>query len=276
MPKPSQPDLAGYLRRKGSPLADHVPDLIRSAHRYRVDPRLLVAISGGETSFATNGRGPSQYNAWGIGPGKSYDSWAHGIDAAAKLLRTGYLDKGLTSLPAIQRKWAPVGAGNDPSNLNSNWLRTNGQFYSDLGGNPNDVRGGWRNFAAPKNLGPVPVKTPSGVPLAPYSSMQDLGVQQALSNLRSISRGDDPSKTLSALVEASIQQTITEAAAQRNFDQPPAPEKNRSPDGGTYVYTRTGEKVRLPRSATRFSWRSSRSASRTSGSAGPKSFDCSG
>jgi cell wall-associated NlpC family hydrolase len=277
MPKPPKnPDLAGYLRRKGSPLADHVPDIIRAGNRYRVDPRLIVAIAGGETSFATNGRGPRVHNAWGIGPGRSYKSWGEGIDSVAKLLRESYIGKGLTSIEAIQRKWAPVGAGNDPSNLNSNWTRVNGQFYSDLGGDPMNVNRGWRQEAAPAKLGPVPPKV-GATPIAEYQSQQDLGVQQALSNLRSISRGEDPSKTLQALVDASIQQTITNAAAARTFDQPPKPEKDRSPDGGKYSYTRTGEaaptskvqqavELALKQIGKPYVW----------GTAGPKSFDCSG
>lgn len=274
MPKTkTDPDLAGYLRRKGSPLADHVPDIIRSANRYRVDPRLLVAISGAETSFATNGRGPKVHNAWGIGPGRSYGSWGEGIDYTAKLLRESYIGQGRKSVEAIQRKWAPIGVENDPRNMNSVWTRNVAQFYSDLGGNPNDVTGGWRTQAAPKNLGPVAPKTRAGVPMAPYVSPVDTATQVALENLRS----KDPSKGLAALVQASIQDTITNAMAMRSLDQPPKPEKNRSPDGGTYVNTRTGETAPTPdvqkavdiaikQIGKPYVW----------GSVGPKSFDCSG
>src|SRR5262245_44029522 len=276
MKKNPAPDLAGYLRGRGSPLADHVPDIIRSANRYRIDPRLIVAISGGETSFGTRGRGPSVYNAWGIGPGRSYGSWAEGIDAAAKLLRTGYIGQGLTSIQGIQKKWAPVGAGNDPRNLNSNWMSTIGQFYTDFGGNPMNVTGGWRAGATPKKLGFVPPKV-AGTPLAAYSPLADTAAQTAFSNLQAIARGADPSKTLQSLVDASIQDTITNAAAQRTLDQPPVPKKNRSPDGGTYVNTRTGEqapspqvgdavKIALNQIGKPYVW----------GAVGPKSFDCSG
>lgn len=275
--KTTQPDITGYLRHKGSPLADHVPDLIRSAHRYRVDPRLIVAISGGETSFATNGNGPRAHNAWGIGPGKSYGSWGEGIDSVAKLLRTGYLNKGLTSLQAIQRKWAPVGAGNDPRNLNSNWIRTIGQFYSDLGGNPANVLGGWRNAASPKNLGRIPLQTQAGQPLANYFSPADTASATAVQNLASIGRGDDPTKTLKALVDASIQDTITNAAALRHLDQPPAPTNNRSPDGGTFTYTRTGEQAPTPKVADAVKIALKQIGKPyVFGSVGPKSFDCSG
>jgi cell wall-associated NlpC family hydrolase len=270
------PDLTGYLRKRGSPLADHVPDIIRSANRYRIDPRLIVAISGGETSFATNGNGPKVHNAWGIGPGRSYGSWSEGIDATAKLLRQSYVGEGLTSIEAIQRKWAPVGAGNDPRNLNSNWIRTIGQFYSDLGGNPMNVTGGWRKQAAPKNLGMTPPKA-GGVPAIEYTPQTDLIAQTALSNLASIARGEDPSKTLRSLVDATIQQTVTNAMAQRALDQPPKPKKNKSPDGGTYTYTRTNEQASSPEvgEAVQIAMRQI-GKPYVWGTEGPKSFDCSG
>lgn len=266
-------DIAGYLRKRNSPLADHVPAIMRSANRWRVDPRLLVAISGGETSFGTNGRGPAVHNAWGIGPGRSYGSWQEGIDAAAKLLRTGYLNDGRHSIQAIQQKWAPLGAGNDPSNLNSNWVRVNGQFYSDLGGNPADVRGNWRNAAAPKNF-PDPAKP---VPLAPpkaSTGFGDLGVQQAMANLDAIARGETPS--LDSLVSASIQQTMTNALASKAPD--PVPEdQETTPDGGKFWHTTTTEQADNPKvqNAVQLALKQI-GKPYVWGAVGPKSFDCSG
>jgi hypothetical protein len=269
-------DLSGYLRRKGSPLADYVPDIVRSANRYRIDPRLLVAISGAETSFATNGRGPKVYNAWGIGPGRAYGSWEEGIDATAKLLRQSYVGQGLRSVPAIQTKWAPIGAGNDPRNMNSVWRRNVGQFYTDLGGNPQNVTLGWRNAASPEKLGRIPPKTPGGDVLAPYTPQSDLLAGAAIENLRAISRGEDATKTLTSLIDASIQQTAVNAAALRTLDQPPVPEKNRSPDGGAYSYTRTKEQAPNPRvqSAVEIALRQI-GKPYVWGTEGPKSFDCS-
>ena len=277
MPKSVQPDLTGYLRKKGSPLADYVPDLVRSANRYRIDPRLLVAIAGGETSFATNGSGPKVHNAWGIGPGRRYGSWEEGIDSVAKLLRESYVGRGLRSIPAIQTKWAPIGAGNDPRNMNSSWRRNVGQFYSDLGGNPQNVTLGWRREAAPANLGHIPPKTPGGEVIAPYMPSVDIVAEAAIENLRSISRGEDASKTLQSLVDASIQQTITNAAALRRRDQPPTPADNRSPDGGAYTYTRTNEQAPDPKvqSAVEIAMRQI-GKPYVWGAVGPKSFDCSG
>jgi hypothetical protein len=187
--------LTNFLKQRGSPLAAHVNSIYDSANRYRVDPRLIVAIAGGETSFGKAGRGPSVFNAWGIGPGRSYGSWAEGIDGAAKLLRENYIGKGLTSLPAIQQKWAPLGAGNDPRGLNSNWTRVNGQFYSELGGDIRDVTKGWRGGASPRQLQgkAIPANPTSGMDIAgmkavrpDYTPVRNAGLQ----NLMKIASGE--------------------------------------------------------------------------------------
>ena len=43
---------------------------------------------------------------------------------------------GLLTIPAIQGRWAPHGASNDPTNLNCNWTRNVGIYYAELGGDP--------------------------------------------------------------------------------------------------------------------------------------------
>ena len=141
-------DIYGYLESKQSPLAAYVDDIYAAANKFRIDPKLIVAIAGAESSFGKYLSG--SYNAWGIGPGRSYGSWREGIHAAAKLLREGYVGQGLNTLRKIQAKWAPLGASNDPTNLNSAWLRNTSSFYEELGGNPNAASKEWRKAASPK------------------------------------------------------------------------------------------------------------------------------
>lgn len=142
-----KPDLYAYLDSKKSPLAAHVNDIYAAANKYRIDPKLLVAIAGAESSFGLYNSG--SHNAWGIGPGRSYGSWSEGITAAAKLLREGYVGQGLTSLRKIQTKWAPIAASNDPRNLNSNWLRNTSAIYAELGGNPGTVAKDFKTEISP-------------------------------------------------------------------------------------------------------------------------------
>lgn len=123
-----------FLGKQGSPLAGFGGTFVSAGQKAGVDPRLLVAISGGETSFGKTGNASGIHNAWGWGPGISFPDWETGINTIAQGLGKNYIGQGLTTIPQIGAKWAPVGASNDPRNLNSNWVRTIGDFYSQLGG----------------------------------------------------------------------------------------------------------------------------------------------
>ena len=127
--------LDSYLAGKGSPLAGHGATFVYQSTAVGLDPRLLVAISGAETSFGTYGPSQRIYNPFGMGPGIVYPSWDDGIAAAARNLG-GRLYKGsdLFTIAQIQRRWAPNGAGNDPTNLNSHWVKNVSRYYVELGG----------------------------------------------------------------------------------------------------------------------------------------------
>ena len=56
------PQIDDYLRDKGSPLAGQGEAFVNSGRTHNVDPRLLVAIAGAETTFGLNTC--AEYNAW--------------------------------------------------------------------------------------------------------------------------------------------------------------------------------------------------------------------
>jgi hypothetical protein len=122
-----------YLRDKGSPLAGYGGVFVREARKNHLDPLLLVAITGAESSFGTQVK-PGTYNPFGWGPHIPFKSWGDGIATVARGLRKGYFDEGLKTIAQIGSKWAPAGAANDPTNLNSNWSKNVGKFYTELGG----------------------------------------------------------------------------------------------------------------------------------------------
>lgn len=137
---PLAADIDTYLAGKGSPMAGQGAAFVASGSRWGVDPRLLVAIAGGESSFGQITCAP--FNAWGWGcPNGPYrfTSWADGIEAVTRGLRTGYLAEGRTTVAAIHAKYAPIGAGNDPTGLNNNWTINVSRFLTELGGDPQDV-----------------------------------------------------------------------------------------------------------------------------------------
>jgi cell wall-associated NlpC family hydrolase len=72
-----------------------------------------------------------------MGPGISYASWAEGIRAAAQNLGGPlYLGDGRVTVVAIRDRWAPASAANDPTGLNSNWVRNVSTYLTELGGDP--------------------------------------------------------------------------------------------------------------------------------------------
>lgn len=109
------------------------------AQDYGVDWRLAVAISMHETWDYTSYIFKHQNNVGGMWNGikgefYSYDTLDDGIDAYISNLKTNYYDEGRTTIETIQPKYAPIGATNDPNDLNSNWLPGVTRRYKELGG----------------------------------------------------------------------------------------------------------------------------------------------
>ncbi|MEW6582508.1 MAG: C40 family peptidase, partial [Actinomycetota bacterium] len=120
-----------------SPLTGLGATFVAEARAAGLDPRFLVAISGAETSFGTYGPAQAIHNPFGLGPHRVYATWQDAIAAAARNLAGPlYLGDGRVTIAAIQARWAPLGAANDPTNLNSNWTRGVSRFYAELGGDP--------------------------------------------------------------------------------------------------------------------------------------------
>lgn len=101
------------------------------ANKYGVDPALVKAIIYHETGNLTSNAAKNKFNFGGImGSGglRTFNSAEEGIEAVAKLLGTGrYKGKSIAQIGAI---YAPVGASNDPNNLNSNWVKNVTNLYN--------------------------------------------------------------------------------------------------------------------------------------------------
>ncbi len=118
-----------------SPLAGLGRVFVRLGRRYGVDPRFLVAIAAHEGRLGTYKPIQPKHNTFGLGPGKSYPSWEANIEAAAEnLARQGGFYAGKNTIRKIGLTWAPVGAGNDPDDLNRHWVGSVTRFYGRLGG----------------------------------------------------------------------------------------------------------------------------------------------
>ena len=117
-----------FLKKRGSPMAGMGSVFVAAGKRYGIDPRLVVSISGIESSFGKKIYG--SHNAWGWGPGKPFSSWEEGINTVSQGLARGYISKGLRTPQQIVKKYAPGSDGNDEGN----WAKTVAQFLNELGG----------------------------------------------------------------------------------------------------------------------------------------------
>ena len=138
-------------RMPGSPLEELGPAMVAGASGSGLDPRLLAAIALQETSLGTAGGGPAVYNPFGLGPGLAFPSWGAGHRLAVRTLAAMHA-AGASTIAEIAVHWAPVGAANDPSGLNANWVGGVSAAYAALGGNP---AGPVFGRAATSTCGPV-------------------------------------------------------------------------------------------------------------------------
>lgn len=158
----------GYLASKFSPLTGLGAVFVTESQAVGMDPRFLVAIAGSETSFGTYGPSQAIHNPFGMGPGINYPSWAAGIRAAAQNLGGPlYKGSGLVTVVAIRNRWAPAGAANDPSGLNSNWVRNVGIYLAELGGDPSASV--FTGVAVPVTAGAPAAATGPTAPLPVYA-----------------------------------------------------------------------------------------------------------
>jgi hypothetical protein len=93
---------------RGTPLAPQAFRLESEGWRWNINPFLVAAIAGTESSFGAAACGG---NAWGIGNcGFSFASFGDGVTYATRLLRTGYLNLGYVTLDRVGARYAACGS----------------------------------------------------------------------------------------------------------------------------------------------------------------------
>ena len=112
--------------------------VVEAAINNGVDPNLFAAIIAHETGRGTSNAIMNYNNPAGIMDPKTkwtklkrFDTLADGLDYSAKNLRRR-IDQTGGDMAKLASVYAPVGADNDPTNLNSHWLDGINKFYSLL------------------------------------------------------------------------------------------------------------------------------------------------
>ena len=109
---PGAAQIDAYLRQKNSAMAGVGAALESLARQYNLDPRLIVAISGAETTFGKHVCALN--NAWnwfhkGSCPPSTFVSYEEGLEHVTKFMRRSYLNKGYTTVPLIAKKYCTSG-----------------------------------------------------------------------------------------------------------------------------------------------------------------------
>ncbi|HFN8602467.1 TPA: CHAP domain-containing protein [Staphylococcus aureus] len=122
---------------KGGALEGKAKEMVKIAKKNKIPPKLFMAIVASESEWGKGANATIQKNPlslMGAGPLQVFPSIEEGLDKGAKNLYDLYISEGLTTPKKIGPKYAPVGASNDPTNLNSNWVPTVTKIMDSLGG----------------------------------------------------------------------------------------------------------------------------------------------
>lgn len=107
------------------------------AKQQGIDPVLFAAIAFHETGYGTSNAVVTKNNPGGLMGSNGlmvFSSLDEGIEAMGQTLHNRIIKDGLTTIKDLGSIYAPVGAANDPNNLNANWVPTVTKIVKDLGG----------------------------------------------------------------------------------------------------------------------------------------------
>lgn len=110
---------------------------VAAGQQYNVNPALLAAISMHETGNGTSRAAYERNNVAGVMGAnglRNYSSVAESILDMARNLRQNYLDEGKQTIAEIGAKYAPIGAENDPTHLNNDWVNGVSHYFGMLNG----------------------------------------------------------------------------------------------------------------------------------------------
>lgn len=115
---------------------------------YQCNPALAAAISMHETGNGTSNAAKNKKNLFGFMTNggatlATFSTYEESIKKGIRNLSINYLNKKLNTLRKIQQKYCPIGAANDPNNLNVHWYQGVETYYKKITGkSPSDLGSG--------------------------------------------------------------------------------------------------------------------------------------
>lgn len=112
---------------------------IEVANKYQIDPVLLASIAIIETGWGKSDLVVNKNNPGGLYNSKaktfySFDTLEEGLDIMGQVLHKHIVVNGLNTIEKLGNVYAPIGAANDPNNLNVHWVPNVTKVATQLGG----------------------------------------------------------------------------------------------------------------------------------------------
>lgn len=107
------------------------------AEEQGIDPVLMAAIALHETGHGTSSAVVDKKNPGGLMGANGlmvFDTLKEGIASMGHTLHNRIIQDGLVTIADLGSVYAPIGAGNDPTNLNAHWVPNVTKVVSSLGG----------------------------------------------------------------------------------------------------------------------------------------------
>lgn len=160
---PNASQIDEYLARKNSPMAGLGSLLSGYAQDYDVDPRLVVAIAGAETTFGLHTCAGN--NAWNwfhhrTCPQSPFTSYQEGAERVTRFLRLSYINRGYDTIELIRYKYCATGC--------DNWVPLVTRFHAEMPAAPGQPAPAQAASRAPSSTTSAPAVSDNrifGVPL---------------------------------------------------------------------------------------------------------------
>lgn len=126
-------------KSRSGALKGYGDEIMELAEKRGIDPVLFAAIAMHETAWGTSSAVRIKKNPGGLmNPDGSglfvFDTMQEGLKSMALTLHNRIVVDGLVTIEQLGSVYAPVGAANDPNNLNAHWVPTTKEIVQKLGG----------------------------------------------------------------------------------------------------------------------------------------------
>ncbi|WP_174615272.1 peptidoglycan DD-metalloendopeptidase family protein [Virgibacillus ihumii] len=126
-------------KKRSGALKGYGDEIVKLSKKRGIDPVLFAAIAMHETAWGESHAVKAYNNPGGLmNPNGSgllqFDTMQEGLESMALTLHNRIIVDGLVTIEQLGSVYAPIGAANDPNNLNAHWVPTTKEIVKKFGG----------------------------------------------------------------------------------------------------------------------------------------------